>query len=482
MIWQKVFFLCGLLCLFLGLSMLPCAIMDWIRHRSAADTFLISIGLSLTVGGLMVAGCRHVDRSHLNQREGIAIVSVGWILVSFFGALPFHFSGAFSSFTDAVFESVSGFTTTGSSVLSDIEALSPGLLMWRSVIQWFGGMGIIVLSIAILPFLHAGGMQLFKAEVPSPAPDKLKPRIRDTAMILWKVYVGFTVAQVVLLMLGGMSLFDAMCHAFTTMPTGGFSTKNTSIAFFDQAYTDVLIIVFMVFAGINFSLHYQFLQGKRLAFWKDTECRIFLFLVVGLSLIVSLDIHGQVVHSLGQAIRLGAFQVVSILTTTGYATADYQQWPPLSQLILFGCMFVGACAGSTGGGMKLIRLVVCFKLAFRELNRLLHPHGVFQLRIDGKTVSDTMARSILGFLILYVGLWVLASALLTLMNVDLMSSCSAVAACLGNIGPGFAAVGPTQNFAALPVMAKWVLTFCMLLGRLEIYTLFVMFVPEFWRK
>jgi trk system potassium uptake protein len=248
-----------------------------------------------------------------------------------------------------VFESVSGFTTTGSSVLTNIEGVSRGLLFWRSLIQWFGGMGIIVLSIAILPFLGVGGMQLYKAEVPSPVPDKLRPRIRDTAMVLWKVYALFSAAEILFLMLGGMNLYDALCHTFTTMPTGGFSTKNASIAHYDSVYLDFVVFFFMLAAGINFSLHYQMLRGKPLAFWKDSECRVFLGAIVVLILVVTFNVFGPVYQSLGQAFRYASFQVMSIITTTGYATADYEQWPAMSQLILLICMFTGASAGSTGG-------------------------------------------------------------------------------------------------------------------------------------
>jgi trk system potassium uptake protein TrkH len=343
-------------------------------------------------------------------------------------------------------------------------------------------MGIIVLSIAILPFLGVGGMQLYKAEVPSPVPDKLKPRIRDTAAVLWKVYALFTLAEILLLRLGGMSFYDSLSHAFTTMPTGGFSTKNASVAHFDSIYLDTVIIIFMLAAGINFSLHYQVLKGKSLALWKDSECRFFMGTVLLLTLAVAFNVHGAIYQELGSALRYSAFQVVSILTTTGFATANYDKWPAMSQVILLLCMFLGASAGSTGGGMKCLRVMLCFKYCYKELFLLIHPRAVSHVKIGGKTVSEDVMRSVLGFLALYVGLYALAVVVLAGMGVDFVTSIGAVAATLGNIGPGFGMVGPVKNYAMIPVLGKWLLSWCMLLGRLEVYTLIILLVPEFWHK
>jgi trk system potassium uptake protein TrkH len=343
-------------------------------------------------------------------------------------------------------------------------------------------MGIIVLSVAILPFLGVGGMQLYKAEVPSPVPDKLKPRIRDTAMIMWKVYGLISAAEVLFLLLGGMSLYDALCHTFTTMPTGGFSTRNASVAAYGSVYIDGVIVFFMILAGINFSLHYQFLRGKPLAFWRDPECRFFLAAVGLLTLVVTWDLWRTVYAGLGEALRYALFQVVSILTTTGYATADYEQWPAMSQLILLVCMFVGASAGSTGGGMKCLRIMLSFKYCYRELFSLVHPHAVTHVKIAGKRVPDEVMRSVMGFIALYLGIFVVASVVLAGLGVDFTTSFAAVAATLGNIGPGFGTIGPVENFAHLPVMGKWLLIWCMLVGRLEIFTVIILLVPEFWRK
>jgi trk system potassium uptake protein TrkH len=343
-------------------------------------------------------------------------------------------------------------------------------------------MGIIVLSIAILPFLGVGGMQLYKAEVPSPVPDKLKPRIRDTAVILWKVYLLFTVAETLLLLMGGMRFFDAVNHAFTTMPTGGFSTKNASVAHFDSVYTDCVITVFMLLAGINFSLHYQMLRGRPLAFWKDAECRFYLIMCLVLTLVVGVNIYRTVYPDVGQALRYAAFQVVSIVTTTGYATADYELWPAMSQILIFGCMFIGASAGSTGGGMKCLRIMVCCRYCYREIFSLIHPRSVTHIKIGGKPISEEIVRSVIGFLALYMALFVISTVVLAGIGVDFVTSLGAVAATIGNIGPGFGGVGPVDNFSQIPYWGKWLLSWCMLLGRLEIYTLIVLVVPEFWRK
>jgi trk system potassium uptake protein TrkH len=480
--WRFILNILGILLFFFGLTMVFPLLVGLHYHDQSLIPLLESMAITVIVGLILYFVFRKARAEVINQREGMAIVAVGWTAVGLFGALPFYLGDGYFTFTDAVFESVSGFTTTGASILTNIEALSKGLHFWRSFIQWLGGMGIIVLSVAILPFLGVGGMQLYKAEVPSPVPDKLKPRIRDTAVILWKVYAIISLVQVLLLMFGGMSLYDALCHTFTTMPTGGFSTKNSSIAHFNSVYFDCVFIFFMLLAGINFSLHYQMLRGKPLAFWRDSECRFFIGAVALITFVVSLDVFGSVYATIGEALRYGAFQVVSIVTTTGFATADYEQWPAMSQLILLLCMFVGASAGSTGGGMKCLRIMLCFKYCYKELFSLIHPHAVSHVKIAGKPVPDDVMHSVLGFLALYVGLFALSSVLLAGLGVDFTTSFSAVAATIGNIGPGFGMVGPVENYAQIPFFGKWLLIWCMLLGRLEIFTVIILVVPEFWRK
>jgi trk system potassium uptake protein TrkH len=480
--WRYIFNIIGILTFFFGLTMMVPLLVGLYYHDQSVIPLLKSMGLTIAAGLSLFFIFKSSKAEVIKQREGMAIVAVGWTAVGLFGALPFYFASGFENFVDAAFESVSGFTTTGASILTNIEAIPKGLLFWRSLIQWLGGMGIIVLSVAILPFLGVGGMQLYKAEVPSPVPDKLKPRIRDTAMILWKVYALITLAQTVLLLLGGMSLYDALCHTFTTMPTGGFSTRNASIAHYDSVYFDCVFIVFMLMAGINFSLHYQLLKGRPLVFWQDSECRFFLGTVVLLTIIVSINLYGSVYATIGKALRYGTFQVVSLITTTGYATADYEKWPAMSQRILLLCMFFGASAGSTGGGMKCLRIMLCFKYCYRELFSLIHPHAVSQIKIGGKVVPDDVMRSVVGFLALYMGLFALSAVMLAGMGVDFRTAFAAIAASLGNIGPGFGMVGPVENYAQIPYLGKWLLIWCMLLGRLEIFTVIILVVPEFWRK
>jgi len=480
--WRFILNVIGILSVFFGLTMVFPLLVGLLYRDASPFPVVAAMAATVAAGLILHAVFRSQKAEVISQREGMAIVALGWTAVGFFGALPFYFGDFGFSLVDAMFESVSGFTTTGSSILTNIEALPKGLLFWRSFIQWLGGMGIIVLSVAILPFLGVGGMQLYKAEVPSPVPDKLKPRIRDTASILWKVYTLISAAEVVLLMFGGMSLFDALCHTFTTMPTGGFSTRNASIAHYDSVYIDGVVVFFMLVAGINFSLHFQMLRGKPLAFWRDSECRFYLGLTLLLVALVSLDVHRTIYQDFGQALRYGAFQVVSILTTTGYATADYEQWPAMSQLILLLCMFVGASAGSTGGGVKCLRVMLAFKYCYRELFALIHPRAVKQVKIAGRSVSDDIMRSVMGFLLLYVGLFAVSSVLLAGLGVDFVTAFGAVAATIGNIGPGFGMVGPVDNFALIPDAGKWLLIWCMLLGRLEIFTVIILVVPEFWRK
>jgi trk system potassium uptake protein TrkH len=409
-------------------------------------------------------------------------VTFGWTFFALFGSLPFVFSGAIPSFLDAFFETMSGFTTTGSTILTNIEAIPESLLLWRSMTQWLGGMGIIVLSLAILPMLGVGGMQLFKAEVPGPTADRLKPRIQDTAKLLWGVYVLLTSAEIILLMLGNMSFFDALNHAFTTMATGGFSTRNASVAAYDSAFIDWVITVFMFLAGINFSLHYLALRGRVLDYVRNEEFRFYVTLTLFGIVLITLFNMGSSYDSILDSLRFSAFQVVSILTTTGFGTADYELWPVLCQYLLVIGMFVGGCAGSTGGGMKVARILLLFKHAHVQVYRLIHPRAVRLVKLADRPVDKEVMQSILGFFALYMGVFVAASLIMAGTGMDLTSAGAAVIATLGNIGPGLGSVGPTDNFADVPAIGKIVLTLCMLLGRLELFTVLVLVFPTFWRK
>ena len=472
----------AILVIFLGISMAGPLLVSLIYDDSSTRALLFSMLITSLIGITLFFCTKKQDDTHLNHRDGVTVVTLGWVMAGLFGTLPYLFSGAIPDFTNAYFESISGFTTTGASILTDIERLPKGILLWRSQTQWLGGMGIIVLSIAILPFLGVGGMQLYRAEIPSPVLDKLKPRISETAKTLWKVYLLITVVEIMMLFVGGMPLFDSVCHGFCTMPTGGFSTKNASIAYFNSPYFDSVFILFMLFAGINFSLHYKLIKGDLRIFGKDPECRVFLFLLALFTLIVTLNTYGSVYESLTNAFRAAAFQVTSILTTTGFVTTDYGKWPALSQQILLGCMFLGGMAGSTGGGMKTMRIMLLIRHGYQEIFRIIHPHAVTTVKLGGKPVPPDILGSIWGFFILYIGFFIIATLIMASLGLDMISSLASVAASIGNIGPGLGIVGPDKNYLLVPVFGKWILIFCMLLGRLEIYTVIVLLVPEFWRK
>jgi trk system potassium uptake protein TrkH len=481
--WHYTLHVIGALIVCIGLSMfLPLGFAVYYQDGSLIP-LIKSIMVTLACGVLLFGAFRrYKGKTSLSHREGMTIVALGWFAAGFFGALPFLFSGEFSSWTDCAFESFSGFTTTGASILTDIESLPKGLLFWRSLTHWLGGMGIIVLSLAILPFLGVGGMQLYKAEVPGPVPDKLRPKIKDTAAMLWQVYLLFSVLETVLLMFGGMNLFDSLCHTFGTMATGGFSTRNTSIAFYDSVYIQGVITVFMLIAGINFSLHFLLLRRRPMGMLRDPEFRFFMGLWAAAVGVMTLVVLGSNYDSLGSALRYTTFQAASILTTTGYATADYELWPFLPQAILLTFMFIGGCAGSTGGGMKCMRIMLLLKSSYQELFRLVHPRAVSHVKLGRKVVPSEVLSGIWGFAVLWVLLFVVCAFVVAATGVDLLTSFAASLACIGNIGPGVGLVGPTDNYLFLSGLAKWALIFCMVLGRLEIYTVIILLVPEFWRK
>ncbi|MBM4330867.1 MAG: TrkH family potassium uptake protein [Deltaproteobacteria bacterium] len=473
--------LLGFLNLILAGTMVLPLLVNWIYGEPHTRGFLLSIAATALSGLFMMLIFKRSSRE-LTHRDGFAIVALGWINAAFFGALPYLFTGSLASLTDACFEAASGFTTTGSTIFTDIQKHPYSVLFWRNLTQWLGGMGIILLSLAILPFLGVGGMQLYRAEVPGPTTDKLRPRIAQTARILWEVYVLFSAAEVLTLLLGGMNLFDALCHTFSTMATGGFSPKNQSIEFYQSPFLEYAITFFMFLAGANFALHYRFLKGNVKVFWRDTEFCFYTSVVLLATLFISLNLWLSIQKEFFQAFRLAIFQVVSILTTTGFSTADFENWPFFSQYLLFTLMFIGGCAGSTGGAIKCVRIYILLKQGFQELRKLIHPRAVLPVKLGGKVISPDTLSGIWGLFFLYLFIFAVASLALSLLGSDLLTSISAVAATLGNVGPGLGTVGPAENFAHLSIPAKWILTACMLLGRLEIYTLLVLLIPEFWKK
>lgn len=444
--------------------------------------FVITFVITVFTGLILYFSSKSQKKMELKHRDGFAVVTISWLVMSFFGALPYMLTDISLSFTDAWFEAMAGFTTTGASVLSDLEELPKGLLIWRSLTQWMGGMGIIVFSLAILPMLGAGGMQLFKAEVPEIGVEKLRPRIIDMAKSLWYIYAGLTSILVILLIAGGMDLFDAICHAFTTMATGGFSTKSASIAYFESAYIDTVITIFMFIAGINFSLHFYALRGNFSRFGKSSEFKFYCLIVLVSVSVIACNLIFLRDHSFGQALRYASFQVVSIVTTTGYSTANYELWPILCQMGLFYLMFFGGMVGSTGGGMKQVRILLMFKQAYREIYHLIHPRAVTALKLDEKNVAKETLGGIWGFLFLFLLISIIATLLLTAFGLDILTSASTVISAMANVGPALGDAGPTENYAAIPSPGKWILTLCMLIGRLEIYTVILLFVPIFWKK
>jgi trk system potassium uptake protein TrkH len=408
-------------------------------------------------------------------------VALTWIVISIFGALPFYLSGAIPVYTDAFFETISGFTTTGATILQDIESVPKGLLFWRSMTHWIGGMGIIVLSLAILPFLGIGGMQLFAAEVPGITYDKLHPRITETAKRLWGIYFLLTLIQTGLLMLGGMDLFDGLCHAFATMATGGFSTKNDSIASFSP-FIQYVIIVFMVLAGTNFALHYIALHGKLKDVWRNEEYRYYISSIGFTTLFIALVLAFSAGENFFDALRNSLFTVVSIITTTGFITEDYLLWPGFLWVLVFLLMFVGGSAGSTGGGVKVVRQLLLFKNSLLELKRLMHPQAVIPVRLNNRPVSQDIFFNVLAFFLIYLIVFAIGVFVMTMTGLSFNSAVGASAACLGNIGPGIGSVGPTGNFAHITIFGKWFLSFLMLLGRLELFTILILLSPAFWKR
>lgn len=444
----------------------------WPLFVSASITALAGF-----MGWLVTLG---VSKS-VSKKEGYIVVTSSWILISLFGSLPFFLSGYFPSFTDAFFETISGFTTTGASILKDIESLPKGLLFWRSLTHWIGGMGIIVLSLAILPLLGIGGMQLFVAESPGPTFDKIHPKVKETAKRLWAIYVLLTIIETGLLMAGNMPFFDAICHAFATMATGGFSTQNASISNY-SSYIQYIVILFMILAGTNFSLHFYLLSGRPKLAWKNEEFRFYLLIIFVATLIISLGLVLNFEMTTEKAFRDALFQVVSIVTTTGFVTANYLIWPPAFWIILFMLFFVGGSAGSTGGGVKVTRVILLIKNSLLELKRLVHPNAIIPVRLNDKPVPQNIVFVVMSFFLMYISFFALGVIVLAGMGIDFTSAIGASASALGNIGPALGNLGPIDNYSQLPDPAKWVLTFLMLLGRLELFTVLIVFSPSFWRK
>ena len=471
----------GFLLIVEGISMLIAFGVALIYMEPDVVPILKAALISLAVGGIMVFLTKNATKN-ITKNDGFVIVSLVWVVFSFFGSFPYLLSDSIPSLTDAFFETMSGFTTTGSTILNDIESLPHGILFWRSMTQWLGGMGIIVLSLAILPVFGIGGMQLFAAEVPGPVPDKINPKIQQTAKNLWAIYILFTFTETILLWIGGMNLFDAVNHAFTTMATGGYSTKQASIAYWDSPFIQYVIIFFMFLAGTNFTLSYSALAGKFDRVYKNEEFKYYVFFILGFTAIIFSGLLLSTQLGFEKAFRDALFQVVSIITTTGYSTADYLTWTPFLTILIFALFFFGGSAGSTGGGIKIMRIVLLMKNSYYELRRLLHPNAVIPVRFNKRAVSEQIITNVLAFFMIYFIIFFFSTILFTIIEPDLQSAMGAVATCLGNIGPGLGHFGPIDNFYSIHPAGKWFLSFLMLLGRLELFTVLVLFSPAFWKK
>ncbi len=473
--------LLGNLLFALGLTMGLCLPVAYYYGESDAGVALAtSMTCTCLVGALFFMWGRSNERT-VYRRDALAVVGFGWLLVGFFGSLPYYFGNTFPDYVDSYFEAVSGFTTTGATVLTDIEIIPQSLLFWRMTTHWLGGMGIIVLFVAIFPQIGVGAKQLFRTEVPGPMTEGLRPKIKETALALWKIYALMTVSAALLFMLFGMHPFDAVCHAFSTLATGGYSTKNASIGHFDSWALDAITTLFMLLAGVNFTLYFLLLKGRFNALWRNGELRVYLTITLVVSLCVAFNIADRH-EGFSEAVRYASFQTLAILTGTGFSTDNFDAYPAFSKMLLVCLMFVGGCAGSTAGGMKIARIMVVFKVAYQETYRVFRPQARMSVRISGSVVKDEVVRSILVYFTSFIILFALGAIFMAALGLDLITAATSVAACLGNIGPGLARVGAVENYAHIPSLGKVFLAFCMMLGRLEMGTLLVLFVPDFWRR
>jgi trk system potassium uptake protein TrkH len=486
---QAIFNVVGVLLILLaGLLAVPLGVSIYLDNPPLEGFMNETLAFSLTLGAAFIVGLglwkllpSGIEK--LRDREGFAIAALSWIFISLFGAFPYWLTGACPEFIDAFFESMSGFTTTGASILRDIDAVSKGILFWRNLTQWVGGMGIILLSLAIFPMLGIGSFHLFKAEIPGGATvEKMQPRLAETAKMLWKTYVVLTLLEIVLLKWAGMGLFDAVCHTFSTVATGGFSPHNGSIGYFDSVLIESIIIFFMFLGGINFALLYQFVLRNFGQVFRNPEFQFYSSMIATCVLLAAWGLQGTNSDSPAQAFRHAIFTVVSINTTTGFATDDFNLWPDYLRIMIIGIMMVGGCAGSTSGSLKAIRFILLYKIVLRELQKLIHPRAIFHVKIGGKTIPPDDLSNVVALTFLFLGISAVSAILMSLLGVDMTTSISGSIASLFNIGPGLGQVGAVGNYADLPVLAKVISISCMLMGRLEIYGIMLLFLPMAWRK
>lgn len=478
---KMIFRVLGVLLFIEAVMFLLCSGISLCYAESDYRYFLYSFLINIGVGGVMLLYGRDAE-NHLNRRDGYCIVSLAWVLFTLFGMMPFYLSGSIPSVTDAFFETMSGFTTTGATILNDIESLSHGMLFWRSLTQWIGGLGIVFFTIAILPIFTSGGVQLFSAESTGVTHDKTHPKTNVMAKWLWTVYLILTVSETILLVFGGMSLFDAVCQSFTTTATGGYSTKQASISYWNSPYIEYVVAIFMILSGMNFALFFLFGKGKFKKLFKDEELRWFLASVGILTGIITLALVFQNQYDVELAFRKALFQVATAHTSCGFATDDYNLWPSFTWLLLLYAMISGGCTGSTSGGVKNMRLLIVARSIRNEFKHLLHPNAVLPVRVNKQTVSPSIITTVGAFFIFYLFFVFLGWTVLLFLGVGFSESLSTVVSCLGNVGPGLGSFGPAYSWAALPDAAKWILSFLMLIGRLELFCVLLLFYPGFWKS
>jgi trk system potassium uptake protein TrkH len=471
----------GLLLGFNALFMALCIPASFYYNYNDVVPMFFSTTATGGLGMMIWVLTRSKGKPNIRKREGFLIVTLGWVVMALSGTFPYIMSGSVVSFTDAFFETMSGYTTTGASVINDLDLIPRDILLWRSMTQWIGGMGIIVLAVAILPMLGIGGMQLFVAESPGLKPDKLAPKIRDTAKRLWLVYVGLTALELVLLKVAGMSWYDSVNHALTTMATGGFSTYNSSATEFSPLI-QYIIIAFMFLAGTSFTLTYFGLTGQVKKMLQNEEFRFYSGIITLVSAVSAIIVFSTMDGSMEKAFRDSLFMVVSLITSTGFVSADYTSWTPFLTIVFFMLLFIGGSAGSTAGGVKVVRHIILFKNSFLELKRQLHPSAIIPVRLNKRAIDQSITYNVVAFIMMYILIFAIGAIIMTTLGVDFDTALGSVATSLGNVGPGIGDVGPVDNFAWLSSGAKWFLAILMLIGRLELFTVLILFTPYFWRK
>lgn len=470
----------GVLLIIESLMLLLCIGISFFYQEDDLNAFAITAGLTGFIGFLAIAFSKGAKKQ-LSRREGYLIVSLSWIIVSIFGMLPYYLSGYIPTVTDAFFETISGFSSTGSTILNNIEEFPHGLLFWRSMTQWIGGLGIIFFTIAVLPLLGVSGIQLFAAEASGITVDKVHPRIGVTAKWIWSIYIGITLIQIILLCFGDMNLFDSVCHSLTTTGTGGFSTKQDSIGFYQSAYIEYVIAFFMILSGVNFTLLLLAVTGRFRKVLQNSELKYYLASIITLTVIISIGLYYSTNNGMEESFRKAIFQVGSLHTSTGFITDDYMQWKPVLWGILFIPMFVGACAGSTSGGFKSIRIVIIAKITMNELKRIIHPNLVLRPKVNNQIVQNSIQSTVLAFSFIYLLTIVLSTLFLLAFDLNFLDSLGIVISSISNMGPGFGSFGPEFSWSALPVAGKWLSSFLMLIGRLELFTILLLFTPGFWK-